>query len=140
MALDGRHTPALYSRFLSSLLAKHNYKPPLSGPDPPLNEISFHHQYNDGHQLTPPQVYSWPDIIYAENVDPTNEFNGGSMQRDDYQYGDTDMDFSLSHFVRSVTAGFPAPGTSDDMVDTLNWEFQSTATSGSLDCPNMWSS
>lgn len=32
VALDGRHTPALYSRFLATLLAKYNVKPPHPKP------------------------------------------------------------------------------------------------------------
>ncbi|KAF7338357.1 Rab-GAP TBC domain-containing protein [Mycena venus] len=41
VALDGRHTPALYSRFLSSLLAKYNVFPQRDD-SPPADDIKFY--------------------------------------------------------------------------------------------------
>ncbi|KAJ7709979.1 fungal-specific transcription factor domain-containing protein, partial [Mycena rosella] len=106
VALDGRHTPALYSRFLSSLLAKYNVFP-LHHPDsPPTDETKFYPQFETDRADTPPHVYSWPDIAYNENVSPLP--SEGSDDFMIYQRsGDPDMDLSLNHFIRTVNAEQP---------------------------------
>ncbi|KAJ6547487.1 fungal-specific transcription factor domain-containing protein [Mycena capillaripes] len=100
VALDGRHTPALYSRFLSSLLAKYNVFP-LRDDSPPTDDVKFYRQFGLERSDTPPNVYSWPDIPYGANVSPLH-----SEGSDDFliyqQSGEPDMDLSLSHFIRAV--------------------------------------
>ena len=105
VALDGRHTPALYSRFLSSLLVKHNLNPHFSldtatsGPTTCL-------QFTGGPQI---QVDSypctWPDVVTINN--PIGYDNGGTGEMEELSDEVVTMDFSFAHFVRTVTEGFP---------------------------------
>ncbi|KAJ7156049.1 fungal-specific transcription factor domain-containing protein [Mycena crocata] len=101
VALDGRHTPALYSRFLSSLLSKYNVFP-LREDSPPTDDVHFYPQFGIDRVSTPPHVYSWPDIAQTDTVSPLP-----SEASDDFliyqRAGDPDMDLSLSHFIRAVT-------------------------------------
>ncbi|KAJ7273637.1 hypothetical protein B0H12DRAFT_1007228 [Mycena haematopus] len=82
VALDGRHTPALYSRFLSSLLAKYNVFPQQD--DFPSDDIN--------RAGTPENVYSWSDIAHSDSVSPHP-----SDESDDFliyeRSGDADTDF-----------------------------------------------
>ncbi|KAJ7940711.1 fungal-specific transcription factor domain-containing protein [Mycena leptocephala] len=95
VALDGRHTPALYSRFLSSLLAKYNVFPNRED-SPPTDDIKFYRQFGLDRTDTPPNVYSWPDIAYRS---------------DDFlvcpRAGDPDMDLTLNHFIQAVNGQEP---------------------------------
>jgi len=130
VALDGRHTPALYSRFLSSLLAKNNCLPPQIASGSPSSDTNTHSQYLEDGQ-TSASAYSWPDIMYTNDASSSMQhppaYNGF------YQSGDVDMDLSLSHFVRTVTQGYaaiapdPVPyidvgGTSN--AHDLRWDLQ----------------
>ncbi|KAG6903225.1 hypothetical protein C0995_002768 [Termitomyces sp. Mi166 len=95
VAIDARHTPALYCRFLSSLLAKHHYVLPQVTSESPISDSSVTPFPNDGQFLT----YSWPDIMYDVNKhDQQHDASstGGLCQADE-----VDMDLSLSHFVRT---------------------------------------
>ncbi|KAJ7685111.1 hypothetical protein DFH06DRAFT_29979 [Mycena polygramma] len=83
VALDGRHTPALYSRFLSSLLAKHNVFP-LRDDSPPQDDVKSYRQFEPAD--TPPNVYSWPDIAQGANDSPLRS------------------EGSVSNFIRAVNA------------------------------------
>ncbi|KAG6911480.1 hypothetical protein DXG01_014554 [Tephrocybe rancida] len=105
VALDGRHTPALYSRFLSSLLAKHSCAPPVVTSDSPSSESSAT-QLLIHEQPSSSLAYSWPDIMYdVDTHNPQPSTHGH------YTPGEVDMDLSLSHFVRTINQGYPA--TSD---------------------------
>ncbi|KAJ7740684.1 fungal-specific transcription factor domain-containing protein [Mycena maculata] len=103
VALDGRHTPALYSRFLSSLLAKYNVFP-VRDDSPPTDDVKFYPQFasSSDRTTTPPHVYSWPDVV-APHGDISPLPSEGS---DDFMIyersGDPDIDLSLSHFIRTV--------------------------------------
>ncbi|KAJ7172547.1 fungal-specific transcription factor domain-containing protein [Mycena filopes] len=102
VALDGRHTPALYSRFLSSLLSKYNVFPARDD-SPPADGVEFYRQFGPVRSDTPPNVYSWPDIAHHDDhsVSPLS-----SDKSDDFliypRSGDPEMDFSLGHFMRAV--------------------------------------
>ncbi|KAF8078012.1 fungal-specific transcription factor domain-containing protein [Lyophyllum atratum] len=147
VALDGRHTPALYSRFLSSLLAKHNCMPPRPITESSPTEPKFHAQYSDDRQPTPPHAYSWPDIMHTDDVSPSNHNNGDfSAHGEFYQHDDVDMDLSLSHFVRTVTQGFPIPPDPAPHVnfvtntgsEGLNWDFHDIPATQSLQFAELW--
>lgn len=119
VALDGRHTPALHSRFLTSLLAKCNVRPPRHQSDSPSDEIRIYPQYAENREQTPPNIYSWPDILNRDQSPRTP--GGDTSTRIVYQQpGDADMDFSLLHFVRSVTQDIPAQHYLQSSVD--GWE------------------
>ncbi|KAJ6630715.1 fungal-specific transcription factor domain-containing protein [Mycena sp. CBHHK59/15] len=117
VALDGRHTPALYSRFLSSLLAKYNVFPPRND-SPSSDDVKFCPQFGTERTHTPPHTYSWPDIAHSVDVSPP-----GSESSDDFliyhHSGDPEMDLSLNHFIRTVTQerhvgdGYVLPGNLD---------------------------
>jgi transcriptional regulatory protein LEU3 len=139
VALDGRHTPALYSRFLSSLLAKHrdhcqlNYpKPTFKSEFPPdvqlncLNGSGEQFPGNTDEHVLPPVAssYTWPDRVPSNYY--TGAENGSMVINEDLQAhayavqpSGMDMDLSLNHFVRTVAQGFsPWPTTS---VDSTYW-------------------
>lgn len=108
VALDGRHTPALYSKFLSSLMERHNVKAlyttsDFAGP--------FTSSYEPARSFTPPHLSSWPDTSFIDPSTPTitPEFTDGLIFQ---QHGEAEMDFSLNHFVRTVTQNFPSPSLS----------------------------
>lgn len=106
IALDGRHTPALYSRFLSSLLAKYNVFPPQDD-SAPTDDVKIYRQFELDRAETPPNVYSWPDIAHSDNVSPHP--SDGSDDFLLYQRsGVPDMDLSLNNFIRAVNEGQPS--------------------------------
>lgn len=123
VALDGRHTPALYSRFLSGLLIKyHNVSP--HRPDSPASEdLKFYPQFGSDRSLTPPQVYSWPDVglAYSPSVSPAGSDASGDYLI--YQHaGDLDMDLSLSHFINTVTGEKHSQDAKNDFRDREKWD------------------
>jgi hypothetical protein len=103
VALDGRHTPALYSRFLSSQLARHNVPTDSdSDADSSLRTEAIIPQYRQHRRQTPPHLYAWPDTGNIQQHHPvahvTNSQSGVVFQ----QYGEADMDFSVQHFMNTV--------------------------------------
>lgn len=109
VALDGRHTPALYSRFLSSLLGKHNRRPlsvPRISHSPSEDSARIYPQYPKDRQQTPPGVYSWPDVKgtvtdVAKPVTPENDMYSGRV----FQHtGEPDLDFGIPYFVSAAQA------------------------------------
>jgi len=113
VALDGRHTPALYSRFLINLLRKYNKRcKPGSGTVP--DSVEFYPQYSGERQESPP---GWPDIQQSRGSLPTIDIQAPAGYEPGIVYqeaGDADMDFSLGHFVRTVSE-IPANSGSFDM-------------------------
>lgn len=99
--MDERHTPALYHKFLSSLLQKYDQRPADAVPIRP-GSTEFYPQYGPDRRPSPPNSYMWPDTGHAvpqtyadtERGDFANMVLPGS--------GDANMDFSLGHFVASV--------------------------------------
>lgn len=117
-ALDGRHTPALYARFLSSLLAKYDVSSPLDDcPGSPNEDVKFVPQYRQERQQTPPNLYTWPDTSTLAQEDVALAGPSGSATGMIYQQsGEADMDFSLTHFIRTVTQDgpqYPSPQEED---------------------------
>ncbi|KDR81549.1 hypothetical protein GALMADRAFT_134980 [Galerina marginata CBS 339.88] len=107
VALDGRHTPALYSRFLSSLMIKHNLT--LSDPDLLRKDHSRSSSFQTGdRQVTPPEGFYWPDVPGANNPGHGHapQFSKGFGYE---LQPEVNMDFSLSHFIKSVTQQTPPP-------------------------------
>ncbi|KAF8894525.1 fungal-specific transcription factor domain-containing protein [Infundibulicybe gibba] len=120
VALDDRHTPALYSRFLSSLLDKYHTKPStVQGPHISTHNPDFLPAPGEG-QFTP-HLYSWPDIECQTPIESSGVFAYGTQC-------EPDMDFSLNHFVKTVTQDVPSqgPGTSLSTQSSLalwdDWE------------------
>ncbi|KAG6854333.1 hypothetical protein C0991_008228 [Blastosporella zonata] len=142
VALDGRHTPALYSRFLSSLLAKHNCAPPEVTSGSPSNECPATQIPIDG-PATSSLTYSWPDIMY--DLDAFDQQHGSpSVQEGFYKAGDVDMDLSLSHFVRTVNQEYPISPDPVQYVDISNdpqgfrWDIQGS--SAAMQFADLWRS
>ncbi|KAJ7219201.1 hypothetical protein GGX14DRAFT_549692 [Mycena pura] len=120
-ALDGRHSPALYSRFLSTLLAKHNVFPARGGDSPPSSDdidVGTAVDRSD----TSPGLYSWPDVsgpharrrhtlslsaMPSDGLSMSPPSEGGSDVYGAQRVGDLDMDLSLSHFISTVNGGQP---------------------------------
>ncbi|KAL0946983.1 hypothetical protein HGRIS_013130 [Hohenbuehelia grisea] len=121
VALDGRHTPALYSRFLSNLLAKHHAQQPIASSSSngyPAEDIKFIPQFHSERQQTPPHMCSWPDTLYAQGDSPQGgqvhaELPAGTIYQES---GEADMDFSLAYFMRSVDQGPPYGTPSPDQA------------------------
>ncbi|KAF5391352.1 hypothetical protein D9757_002023 [Collybiopsis confluens] len=100
VALDGRHTPAVYSRFLVNLLEKYDTRSNLRSESSPESE---RYQSSELHerQESPP---SWPDIRQTGSKDNPGQMLSSYEPGVVYQgVGDADMDFSLGHFVRTVS-------------------------------------
>jgi transcriptional regulatory protein LEU3 len=118
VALDGRHTPALYSRFLSSLLARYTSRNALDGLAD--DDVKTFSHYTDGRPLTSVPRYSWPDIDVGTQLSG----NGGNWTGfgDSTQDNEADMDLSLSHFVRTVTQNFPGGVQREDPVGSDTWD------------------
>ncbi|KAI0093578.1 hypothetical protein BDY19DRAFT_260419 [Irpex rosettiformis] len=112
VAIDGRHSPALYSKFLRSLLEKYRTRTPSLQAD--INAIASSQpqvsaQYQT--QQYPLETYSWPDTTLSNVVAPqalgdkhanmgTSTSYEGHVARQ--LIGEPDMDFSLTHFVEST--------------------------------------
>ncbi|KAG7452580.1 uncharacterized protein BT62DRAFT_977217 [Guyanagaster necrorhizus] len=117
VALDGRHTPALYSRFLANLMARNvphlRTQPYAESGDHNLDSSSFG---GDLH-VPPPNEFSWPDIRYSESPPGANVEPVDSIPR---RTREADMDFSLDNFVRAVSQDVPTT-TYDTDAFTSSW-------------------
>lgn len=122
VALDRRHTPALYSRFLSSLMVRHSLVG--SNTNSPNNDDSTlpSNYLSASRQFSPPEQLFWPDV-------PRSNSSSASHTPDlptasDYQFksGSMGMDFSLPYFIKTLTSQPPAsPPSSDDMEFGESW-------------------
>ncbi|KAK1232958.1 hypothetical protein PQX77_003872 [Marasmius sp. AFHP31] len=109
VALDGRHTPALYARFLSSLLAKYNVDPRARAVSLDGDGTAMYAQYDTQRRASPPNSYSWPDISSSSSpVESYTHHNPGVVYQ---QRGDAEMDFSLGHFVKTVGVSNSLPSS-----------------------------
>lgn len=145
VALDGRHTPALYSRFLSSLLRKHHVQSTSTGSEFQHSEMDCS-THQDHRQATPPNVYYWPDVGHTSpGAYVTHQVPDGKIYK---QYGDADMDFSLRHFVTTVSQDLPpqtydvsAAGVPDSLWPrrkvNMDWD-NSSSFSGLEQFPELW--
>jgi transcriptional regulatory protein LEU3 len=99
VVLDGRHSPALYSRFLHNLLAK--YCSPASQEEMLSTEPS--QEPDDGNQ-TPTPTYSWPDVPSEQGTPvPDKRVGIAAAQPVVREHaGDAEMDFSIAHFLQST--------------------------------------
>jgi transcriptional regulatory protein LEU3 len=97
VALDDRHAPAIYSRFLSCQLARHNVLP-----DSDRNTNAFRTEDTIPHyRQDPPHLFAWPDTgnVQQHAVECAGNFQSGIVLQ---QYGEADMDFSVRHFMDAV--------------------------------------
>lgn len=100
VALDGRHSPAIYHRFLSALLDKY-YTPSLQSD---ISPAEIYPQYRENREITPPYAFLWPDIPSQEGT-PVPEVEQPvvhATHKVREQAGEAEMDFSISHFVQST--------------------------------------
>lgn len=110
VVIDGRHAPALYSKFLSTLLDKH-YTPAIHQE---VTSSEIYSQYQENREVTPPHVFSWPDVPAVSEPLPlpngmTDADTETLLHVVRQQVGDADMDFSLSHFVSSSLPSHQVP-------------------------------
>ncbi|KAF4614734.1 hypothetical protein D9613_003000 [Agrocybe pediades] len=132
VALDGRHTPALYSRFLASLMDNHGiiYNTPSSPTTSHSRDSSY---YGITRDVSPQDGFMWPDV-QSGNVSSNDHGHAFSQdQHGGYHMteGQIDMDFSLSHFIRTVSSQQPSPPPSiisafadQDMPPMDDWQIQ----------------
>jgi hypothetical protein len=68
---------------------------------------SFTSPYDSARSLTPPHLTSWPDtsFVHTSTQAVVPDFASGLIFQ---QHGEAEMDFSLGHFVRTVTQTFPS--------------------------------
>ncbi|KAI0693284.1 hypothetical protein BC835DRAFT_1088575 [Cytidiella melzeri] len=111
VALDRRHAPALYSKFLSNLLEK--YLTPRMRANASLKQVSEQENPAQSQQEpTPLDYYSWPDTnVHIASPKPlgaeyTNAASSAPYEDRNHvarqMIGEPDMDFSLTHFVEST--------------------------------------
>ncbi len=93
MALDDRHAPALYSRFLAKLMAKNvpHLRYTESG-DNNLNSSSFG---GGDVQVPPPNEFSWPISVIQIPLQALMRSQVTGIPR---RTREADMDFSLNNF------------------------------------------
>lgn len=118
VAVDDRHTPALYSRFLSTLLTKHTYTQPIDKelPDQPNFRGVYGEEYQHQHTLQDDLMNSncgayhgqwgqWPDLPpgVGENYYPSSNQPDNASLNQQFQQPHTSMDFSLNHFRQATT-------------------------------------
>jgi transcriptional regulatory protein LEU3 len=108
VALDGRHTPALYSRFLSSLMMKHAL---MMSDDSQRGELTKLYSLQAKDRQTTPSVGSkWPDNAQTESssdFDYSNDIGYQSPRQE------IEMDYSLSNFIKTVTQKWPSSTNMD---------------------------
>lgn len=105
VALDGRHSPALYAKFLSNLLDKY-YTPALQEDIRSLQSSTETQPQSDDITSLP---FFWPDVPSQEGTPVPLEarpHTPPAVVRE--EAGDLVMDFSLSHFVQSAIPPAPA--------------------------------
>jgi len=108
VALDGRHTPALYSRFLSSLMMKHAL---MMSDDFQRGELTrlYSLQAKDC-QTTPSMGSKWPDNAQNESSSDFDYSNDLGHQSPRHEI---EMDYSLSNFIKTVTQKWPGSTNMD---------------------------
>ncbi|KAF9532237.1 hypothetical protein CPB83DRAFT_807430 [Crepidotus variabilis] len=118
VALDGRHTPALYSRFLASLMSKHNLSVHQFQFDGENDPSSGNIEQNSRHP-TPSNAYYWPDISTPDNGNRDSLAGSGTYG---YQFGINQMDFSLAHFIKTVAETVPPPEKVESSPEWTNMD------------------
>lgn len=112
VSLDEKHTPALYSRFLSTLLRQHCPASLLEAcGTPPISEGETPEGSEERDDVSTTYYPSWPDVSGLPVAGPSRMPDAGSMAGMVYQqHGDPHMDFSLNHFVRTIRGQAPRSG------------------------------
>lgn len=103
ICIDGKHAPALYSRFLSTLLRQHCPKPLLDACTSSNAFSGGSPSGSDGYDRGGSDYgSSWPDVSGASGGHSSggSDLSSGMVY---HQHGDPAMDFSLNHFVKTVT-------------------------------------
>ncbi|TFL07626.1 fungal-specific transcription factor domain-containing protein, partial [Pterulicium gracile] len=120
VALDCRHTPAIYSKFLLNQLNR--YRPSEASVYRPdsnweMGDLEFVPQYHQTREQSPPNAYlhSWPDSDAnfpagspGSSTPGSDHYSGVVYQR----HGEAEIDFSINHFVATVS-GSPPSGQSN---------------------------
>ncbi|KII88984.1 hypothetical protein PLICRDRAFT_53481 [Plicaturopsis crispa FD-325 SS-3] len=120
VALDNRHTPALYARFLWSLLVRHGLANPSAETAPQDETLGLQ-----------ARAYSWPDTSHVSAATPAAAAAGDGS----YVYqlsGEADMDFSIERFRETLS-----PTTSSIAYDAVPFSQQYESAPGQL--AGVWS-
>jgi transcriptional regulatory protein LEU3 len=98
VAMHGRHTPALYSRFIDGLLSKYQLYARATTLNSPTDYMA---------SQASPQWTSWP---YTQDGHPRTISNSSSdflQFSTNQRHGETGMDLSLPYFLQSVHTFYP---------------------------------
>jgi len=110
VALDERHTPALYSRFLSSLMMKHALVT-SDGSHGLTKPCSL--QAKD-RQMTPSVGSKWPEHAQPESSsDCSGSFDYSNDLGCQRPRQEIEMDYSMSSFIKTVTQKWPSSTNMD---------------------------
>lgn len=112
VALDGRHSPALYSKFLRSLLEKY-LTPSLQAQIAAIAVFQPQNQTQRHYEQVSVDSYTWPDTTLPNIFTPQTQTFGNQYANASTStsceghvarqlVGEPDMDFSLTHFVEST--------------------------------------
>lgn len=105
VALDGRHTPALYSRFLSSQMARYQtiLENDTSRLLPYTDNDSTLEPSLDQQSLASSGVAVWPDINHTQHY-LGHDSRTALPKVDQQSYGEGEMDFSMQYFMAAVNS------------------------------------
>jgi transcriptional regulatory protein LEU3 len=148
VAIDCRHTPAIYAKFLSHQLDRYRPAEPSLAALSPSDDIKIIPQYQQNREQTPPHAqYSWPDCVPGTRCSPGGSTPGSDQYSDlVYQrHGEADMDFSIPHFMSTVTTGGPTygnfganPGPSYSALSGWDYQGPSNVNGGASFLPNAY--
>ncbi|KAF8902075.1 hypothetical protein CPB84DRAFT_1746799 [Gymnopilus junonius] len=124
VALDVKHTPALYSRFLASLMVDHNLVPDH------VNVLS-RKSYREDRHSTPSNGFSWPDV---PNTDSSSEDDFSQPRGFVGQGQQIPLDFSLSNFMRAIAEQPPL----GEVEQSEPWQFSKFNMGGAPVQPHSW--
>ncbi|PPQ75279.1 hypothetical protein CVT26_015270 [Gymnopilus dilepis] len=117
VALDPKHTPALYSRFLSSLMVHHGLLPgnaELPGP----RYMGGMNVNLAGRHSTPSNGFPWPDVPISDS----GSDDGSSLRSvgsDSRTQRSIPLDFSLPNFMKAIADQPPV----EEIESTEPWHF-----------------
>lgn len=121
VALDVKHTPALYSRFLASLMVDHS----LVSNNADMPSYRCHGSSNDypgDRHSTPSDGFPWPDVPNS-NKPSEEDFSCQPSGCESQAHHEIPLDFSLSNFMRAIAEQTPL----EEVERSEPWQFNVTS-------------